>query len=125
MVTSHVLDHRSVYGDPDLKMFTNCDFQKSDKEKVNFVLKHLCNKGFVNVTETKKLHKDNGWDIGFYEMESEDKWYYIKPNHHGFTIPGDHWKPSDRSGRKNFNLQQLNDALENVCQVIENKNQYY
>ena len=78
------------------------------------------NIGFMTATEV-----NGGCGIGFYEMESEDKWYYIKPNHHGFTIPGDHWKPSDRSGRKNFNLQQLNDALENVCQVIENKNQYY
>ena len=89
MVTSHVLDHRAIYGDPDLKSFTNCDFRKSDKEDVNFILKHLCDKGFVNVTETSKLHKDNGWEIGFYEMKSEDKWYYIKPDHHGFTTPGE------------------------------------
>ena len=120
MITAHVIDHKPVYGDPDLRTFTNCDFLKYDKEEVNYILKHLCDKGFVNVTETNELHKDNWWEIEFYEMKSDDKWYYIKPNHRGFATPGDHWKPTDRV--KNFNL---NDVMKNVCKVIENKNQFY
>ena len=81
------------FGDPDMKIFNDCS---STIAEVNFVLEHLCSKGYVHVIETNRLHPDMEPEIRIHEMKSDDKWYTIKTNHHGFDVPGDHWKPRDR-----------------------------
>ena len=89
---NHVTKYNPHNGDPDMKMFQNfC----STIQDVNFVLEHLCSKGHINVIETNRLH-DMDAEIRILEVKNDAKWYSIKPNHYGFDVPGDHWKPSDR-----------------------------